>query len=387
MQRLRGTFKKNKKLNSAITISTLNGKLTVVRNIDYCSRCGKTFGQCDEMLGISNNHRITKDFLECVTYVAQMIPGYRNGQELLLKLTGLEISSSQIKVLSGDVGKQLFEVQMEKADYSFLNPEVVAPEALEKDKKEAVLYILTDGSAVNTRIQDIDGSTWKEIKLGLVFLDKDVIKRKNDSAIIIKKEYVSYLGSVIEFKKVLFDSAVKAGYGKVKKVVIIGDGAHWIWNMCSELFPDAECILDFYHMTENVFNYAKELFNHDEKKYTKWADLIIHYIKTEQVKKALKKIADSPLPSVKINNVPNLEGYIKNNSNRINYLEYRKKGYYIGSGMVESGNKIVVQKRMKQAGMRWSTNGAQYMAGLRAKHESNKWNDVVEFIYRNSKVA
>ncbi len=44
--------------------------------------------------------------------------------------------------------------------------------------------------------------------------------------------------------------------------------------------------------------------------------------------------------------------------------------------MIESGNKIVVQRRMKQAGMRWGVEGAQYMAVLRAKHESNQWNDV-----------
>jgi len=228
---------------------------------------------------------------------------------------------------------------------------------------------------------EVLGSTWKEMKLGLTFLDKDVIKRKNDAAIITKKEYVTYLGSVGEFKKVLFDSAARSGYGKVKKVVIIADGAHWIWNMCKELFPDAEYILDFFHMTENVYDYAKAMFNNDEKKYKKWAETVIYYIKTEQIKKALKKISGNPLSLEKSEKTVNLEGYIKNNMDKINYLQYRNKGYYIGSGMIESGNKIVVQKRMKQAGMRWGIAGAQYMAVLRAKHESNNWNDVEKLIY------
>lgn len=355
------------------------GTLAVYRNMDYCSNCGKLYGQNDELLKIVNGHRMTRDFIEIVTYTAQMVPGFKKAEEVLEKLTGIRISASQIKIISEEVGKDIFEKQMEKAEASYALPEIAAPALLEKDRQDAVLYILADGSAVNTRVQDEDGSTWKEMKLGLTFLDRDLIKRKNGSAIITKKEYVTYFGSVGEFKKVLYDSAARAGYGRVKNVVVIGDGAHWIWNMCKELFPDAECILDYYHMTENVYSYSRELFPNDDKKYKKWAETVIYYIETDQVKKALKKIADSPL-SDKSKQTVNLEGYITNNIDKIRYLEYKNKDYYIGSGMVESGNKSVIQRRMKQAGMRWSINGGQYMATLRAKHESKRWSDVEKII-------
>lgn len=381
------TFKKNKKINEPITIATPHGKLTVVRNIDYCPSCGKTYGQNDDVLGINKVHRVTKDFHEIVTYVAQMIPGFINSKEVLFKTKGIEVSATQIKILTEEVGEGLFEMQMDKALQAYSEPEKAAPALLERYRKDTILYILMDGSAVNTRVQDEDGSTWKEMKLGLTFLDKDVIKRKNNSGIIAKKEYVTYLGSVNEFKKVLFDSASRSGYGKVKKVVIIADGAHWIWNLSKELFPDAEFILDFFHMTENIYDYAKALFNNNEKKYNKWAKTVIHYIKTEQVKKALRKISENPLSSDKIDKTVNLAGYLQNNIDKINYLQYKNKGYYVGSGMIESGNKIVVQKRMKQAGMRWSIKGAQYMAVLRAKHESGKWSDVENYLNFMQKTA
>lgn len=355
--------------------------------MDYCSKCGKLYGHNDELFQINEEHRLTKDSLELITYIGQLIPGFKNAEEVLLKLRGIEISATQIQILSEEVGKELFDIQMEKSNLAYSCPEVAAPAMLEKDKENTILYISMDGSAVNTRVEDEDGSTWKEMKLGLTFLDKDVIKRKNDSSIITKKEYVTYMGSVEEFKKVLFDSAARAGYGRVKKVVIIGDGAHWIWNMCKELFPDAEYILDFYHMTENVYSYAKELFSGNEKKYKKWADTMIYYIKTEQFKKALKKVARITISVDKANKTVNLEGYLKNNIDKMHYLEYKNKNYYIGSGMIESGNKTVVQKRMKQAGMRWSTDGAQYMAVLRAKHESNRWEDVEKVILKKSEVA
>ena len=67
-------------------------------------------------------------------------------------------------------------------------------------------------------------------------------------------------------------------------------------------------------------------------------------------------------------------------TNREGYREYKSKGYFCGSGAVESGNKVVLQKRLKQAGMRWETETAQYLLTLKSKYESGRWEkDVVTF--------
>ena len=58
----------------------------------------------------------------------------------------------------------------------------------------------------------------------------------------------------------MFDASARAGYGILKKVVVIGDGAQWIWNICEELFPDAIKILDYFHLSENVHGYTKALY-------------------------------------------------------------------------------------------------------------------------------
>jgi hypothetical protein len=65
--------------------------------------------------------------------------------------------------------------------------------------------------------------------------------------------------------------------------------------------------------------------------------------------------------------------YIEHNKNKIGYVEYKRRGYYIGSGPIESGNKTVVQKRCNQAGMRWNEGNAQDMVTLKAKEESGRW--------------
>ena len=52
--------------------------------------------------------------------------------------------------------------------------------------------------------------------------------------------------------------------------------------------------------------------------------------------------------------------------------EYKSKGYFCGSGAVESGNKVVLQKRLKQSGMRWEAETAQYLLTLKSKYESGR---------------
>ena len=58
------------------------------------------------------------------------------------------------------------------------------------------------------------------------------------------------------------------------------------------------------------------------------------------------------------------------------YREFRKAGCPIGSGSVESACKVVMQERMKQAGMRWSRAGAQAMLALRSVLLSERWEGV-----------
>lgn len=120
--------------------------------MDYCSSCGKLFGQNDDKLGLDRTHRATKGFIELATYVAQLVPGFENASETLLKLRNIEVSGTQLQIISEEIGKKVFDKQKETAQKAYEKPEIAAPAALEKDKLDAVLYIMADGSAINTRI-------------------------------------------------------------------------------------------------------------------------------------------------------------------------------------------------------------------------------------------
>lgn len=358
--------------------------------MDYCWYCGKMFSSVDFALGIKEtNHFMTNSFREMVTYMGQAAVSFEDARDILMKLKGIEMAASQIQVVTEETGASVFAADLEESGDIFREPEKHMSFALEKDKASDILYILMDGSAVNTRVQDENGGTWKEMKLGMAFRSKDVIKRgtKLESCTITNKEYVTYFGEVGKFKELIFAAAVRAGYGRVKNVVVIGDGAHWIWNLCDECFPDAVRILDYYHMAENVHEYAGALYPNDEKKKIEWAKSMTWYIKTDQYNKAIKILSNNSLKPEVVEKTVNLLGYLENNKDRVRYLQYEQNGFYIGSGMIEGGNKVVIQKRMKQCGMRWSVNGGQYIAALRAKNVSKKWNVVQDLINNRRKAS
>jgi hypothetical protein len=367
------------KKDESISFLSMFGKITVVRDKCFCRRCGSGHGENDTIIGLDRIHRQTKGITEAIAYSSQLVPSFERASEVIKKFLHVEISATQMQIVSEEVGKEVFEKQMKAADEAYKKPEEVIPSVLEKDKKEGILYIMMDGSSVNTRIQDENNSSWKEMKLGLIFSDRNLITRSNGDKIITKKEYVTYFGEVGEFKKLVFDAAARAGYGILKKVVVIGDGAQWIWNMCEELFPDAVRILDYFHLSENIHGYAKALYPEDEIGRKIWVNAVLDLIKEDKVDEALeyisiKLIKDPPA------GICNIYHYIENNKDRVKYKTYKAEGYYIGSGPIESGNKVVIQQRMKQSGMRWGVSGGQYIAALRAKYESNLWNDVVQIV-------
>lgn len=320
--------------------------------------------------------------LEC-SYWAQDQISFQRAEEKIKRTMNVSIDDDTIRKAAGFIGKAVFEEDCKKAE------EVWAefckrPLLLPSKKKKGVLYIEIDGSAVNTRVQDENGSTWRENKLAIFFSTDHVHQWKNKKGEVCrrieKKEYVSYIGSVEEFKKHVLAGAIRNGYGSYEKVVILSDGAEWIANMKEELFgDDAIQILDFYHLSENVYSYGKAKFKMDESKYIPWAKNKCTQLKEGKWEEVLRDMD----PKETYKNTVNLYHYIRANKEHIDYPRYTEMGYFIGSGAIESSNKIIVQRRFKQAGMRWGVSTAQYLITLVSKWESELWeSDVVNKTYR-----
>jgi len=318
------------------TIQTLNGKLAYSRNIlrptDTISAHRllesegiKSIAPLDCLFKLDRlPFKMTLATMLKVAYWAQNQCSYQNAEEIMNDIHGISINDDTIRHVTNFVGQIVFHEDCRLADETFA--------LLEQGKlsypqdKNGTLYIEMDGAALNTRLKDEAGSTWRENKLGVIFSSDNIRtwrdKHNEKQHRIQKREYVSYVGSCQEFKKHLLSCAVKNGYGTYKNTIIISDGATWIRNLHNEIFPDAQQILDYYHLCENVHTYAKHLFDMNEVKYRPWADNICNALKKSKANQALTELQS--LKSKHLANCPvNLYGYIENNIDNI--VNPRKK--------------------------------------------------------------
>ena len=333
----------------------------------------------DDFLKLSGlPFKMTPNLMLTTAYWAQNQGSYQEAEEALLRAYGVKINDDTVRKVANYVGNIVFQADCERANeaYNQLNQGKLN---FPVRKKNDVLYIESDGAALNTRIKDNDGSTWRENKLGMVFSSDNIYTWTNHKGEkqrqLNKREYIAFIGTATEFKKHLFACALRNGYGKYRKTVLISDGATWIRNMKEELFPDAQQILDFYHLCENVNTYAKCLFGQDPSQYGSWATEMCALLKKSRWVDVLNELNKRKKPT---NCSVDLSGYIQNNIPNIDYAAYLREGYFIGSGAIESGNKSVLQQRLKQAGMRWNVHTAQNLLTLRTKYKSNLWVAEVE---------
>ena len=377
-------------------IMTVNGKLNLNRyslkpaDPESKRRLMETEGlkrvvPLDIRLGVDNlPFKMTVAAMLTTAYWAQNQMSYRRASDAICSVSMIETNPETVRLVADHVGGVVFEEDMRAAGRLRDKFGSGGVDFGEGKAKDGVLYIQTDGAALNTRNKDDDGSTWRENKLGLVFSSDNIrywtdAKGKRQHR-ICKREYVSYVGSVDVFKWLLLSCAVRNGYGEYRRVVFLGDGATWIRNMVAELYPDAQQILDFFHLSENVYEFAKALFKMDESKYRPWAENLCERLKAskyDEVLRDLQKYRETPPQSGNVN----LYNYIENNINNIDYAKYQQEGYFIGSGAIESANRLVLQQRLKQPGMRWNEDTAQPLLALRAKYESGLWEkDVVDLL-------
>jgi hypothetical protein len=156
-------------------------------------------------------------------------------------------------------------------------------------------------------------------------------------------------------------------------VVIVGDGAEWIWNRATMFVQRCE-ILDFWHALEHAWTFARLRYGEGSAQADRWVHHIAEDLRAGQVQDvitALKRLR--PKSEELRDSLQSLISYYCENAGRMRYDEYLRLGYGIGSGAVESAHKQVVHARLRQAGMRWSEAGARRLLALRLLLLNGDW--------------
>lgn len=191
---------------------------------------------------------------------------------------------------------------------------------------------------------------------------------------VVRRFLVTCLGDADEIFRRLYGQLRELGWvGPHTVVVILGDGAEWIWNRAGMFVQRCE-ILDFWHAMEHAWTFARLRYGEGSTQ----ADLWVHHIaedlgagKVQEVIAALKRLRPKT-PELR-DGLQALIRYYSENAGRMRYDEYLRRGYGIGSGAVESAHKQVVHARLRQAGMRWSEAGARRLLALRLLVLNDNW--------------
>ncbi len=315
-------------------------------------------------------------------YLAQDQASFQMAEEKLKRTFHISVDDDTIRKAADCVGKLVFEEDRRIAEEIWEAFHTKSLPATLK-KRKGTLYIAVHGSFLNTRRREEGCSTRTKNRVGIFFTVDENSEWKNREGTfrgrLEKKEFISYLGSVSEFKKHLLAAAVRNGYDSYEKVILLSDGAEWISRMKEELFGDSVVlILDFLSLRDAVYSFGKAKYKGDESRYVPWAWEVCKKLKDGRWKEVLSELNSSEI----YKNTVNLYHYIEINQNYINYPQYWEQGYLTDSGIMESGDKRSLETRFQQTGMRWGLDTAQYLIALAAKQESGLWeSDVVKRVH------
>lgn len=131
------------------------------------------------------------------------------------------------------------------------------------------VYISMDGV-----LALIHEAGYKELKIGCIYTTRTRVCQQRPDQVLIHAEQQSYLAvltDAVRFGWQLWAEAARRGVNAATDLVVIGDGAHWIWNLADEHFPHATQILDWYHASEYVWRAAAAIYGETSELRIPWA--------------------------------------------------------------------------------------------------------------------
>lgn len=341
-------------------VLTVCGWLVVERPWCRCDRCGQGYSPTDETLEMVGRSRLSAGATAWLEEVGSFT-SFALGAGLLERLTGLCVSDETVRHRTEALGRRLEATQAAAAVTVMQTREPAGP----VNPAPGQLVVETDG----VMVLFLDG--WHEVKLVVAggYLDGNLSAKSFAAGRLEAAEFGPRLLAEAARRGALDivgwqGSPLQRRLAVLRKVVVVGDGAHWIWNLAAEHFGDRVEIVDWYHACQHLWAVAKALWG-DTPRARQWAErqrdaLAEHG--AAPVRRALARVrARTPEAALVLKRE---RGYFRSNAARMAYAAFRAAGYPIGSGEVESAARSVIQQRLKRAGARWSADGGQAMVNV-----------------------
>lgn len=318
---------------------------------------------------------LTPQLQEALAHLGAWMP-FAQAADLLARFTGVRVSEPTARRQTEVMGRAGEAVQLDEVErLEDLNAD---PPTLPPGPDQALLSV--DGAMVPLRAGE-----WAEVKT-LVVGQIDAAATASATATattdtLAKAQALSYFSRLADaqtFGRLALGELQRRGVDTAGQVAVVSDGAEWIQGFVDLHCPQALRILDFAHAAERLSPLAQILAPQDPA----WVPTYAHRLKHEgptdlladlraQVSAALAQTGQDAPPEVS-----EALAYLEKRADHMHYPAYTAARWPIGSGVVESANKLVVEARLKGAGMHWARPNVNPLLTLRTAVCSDRWDAV-----------
>ena len=361
------------------TFDTVLGPVTLSRAWYHCKDCRHGFAPRDAELGVAGE-TMSPGLAKMSARAAAAVP-FTPGAGLVGELAGIRLTGRRLGRHAEADGAAAAAAIEEQAAAIAARTVIPLPPAPLPD----MLYVAIDGTGVPMVTAETEGRDGKgedgrartrEVKLCCVFTQTTV----DDDGYPVRdphsSSYLATFAPAAPFGTLMAAEARRRGAAHVRQLVVLGDGAPWIWNLATRHFPEATAVVDLYHAREHLHELAKllEFMLGDHR--TEWLAERLTDLDNGDTGAITAAARAFPLTGVKAAALDTALGYFENNAHRMAYARFRSLGMFVGSGNVEAGCKAIVGQRLKLSGMHWSQPGATGILTLRCQQASGRWEEI-----------
>lgn len=363
------------------------GKVELVDATYECKPCHQRVRPLLRRLGAEVG-RISGSFARLAALLGIVVP-YPLASQLVELFFGIKLSPMSVWRCVQRLGEASENYTMGLSEY---HKSPHADVAMPADAPDAVV-LGVDGCALGMQVRSkrrrrepgvelpplpvVEEGHFREVKTGALLLPTERVQPSPERQSVVRRALVTCLGDADQIFDRLWSKLHQLAWlGANTVVVIVGDGAEWIWNRAAMFSRRCE-ILDFWHAVEKAWDFARAHFGEGAKRADTFVARIAKDLREGKVQEVLARLnkIEARTPEA-AEALAALIKYYTDNAQRMRYDEYLRLGYGIGSGAVESAHKQVVHARMRQAGMRWSEAGARRLLALRLLLLNGAWSEI-----------
>jgi len=371
------------------TVDSAFGPIRFKRSYGLCPHCGQYRFPADAALGLHARATTSPRVQEICALMALRAP-VAQAEDDVRRLTGVGISASSLHREARRQGERALELR-QKQELLTERPDGVAVLAARAPSLPQHSTMVIEIDAWNIRERDHWGQTearrkagqeperWHWVYTATVFrLDQRATKASGRPS-IADRGYVATRQGLESFKRQLYAEALQRGLLQAETVLVLGDGAVWIWNLAADTFTNARQRLDLYHAKGHLWALAGELYGHGSpeaqawvRPYLRWLDQrkdgALDVIESlEQLQRTLAAFDEKQQQAL-----AREIAYLTEHKDRMDYKQARKQGQPGGSGAIES-TCSQYQRRFKLTGQFWSLAGDEALLALATLHRNGRW--------------